>query len=312
MRCPRCGTPPIMRGQKWCHMCGEQMKRGRWGEIVIALLKCLCYYLLYDIISGFMQTVYTAVVMGRTRALGYDVYVGEDYSPVFWQIFSEGYSGMMIFTYALVFTAVLMWFLLRGKKPLHEMGIRRFRGSELPGIVLFGLAAQAVTSITVSLVSVFTGPLGEETEQAYDSMFGDETSFAMFLFMAVATPIIEELIFRGLIYTRMRSVMKPGAAVMLSALVFGLCHGEFYRVVYATLLGVLLAVFFERYNSLVPCIVLHAAFNSMSFIYEVLPESSLVFFSLYFISIGVTLICMAYFFMSQPIYGKENQQNETL
>ena len=311
MRCPRCKTPPIMNDQRWCHVCGAEIKENVIVKIIKALLRCLGYYLAFYVISDTAQWMYVGYCAALTEANGLSVVEGDSYSEAFWTIFSKSYSHVMILTYAVIFLALVLWFALRRRDPLREIGINPVKISHLPGLAVFGLSVQAVTSITIAMFSVFMGPIGEQTQQSYDNMFGPETTVAMFVFMAVATPIIEEIIFRGLVHKNMKTIMPRGAAVILSSLCFGLCHGEIYRVIYATLLGILLASVCEKYGSIIPSIVIHMAFNTMSFVYEVLPENTLVYICIYFIAMGVSIACAVSFFAgTAPLKGKST--NETL
>lgn len=311
MKCPRCKTSALMNDQRWCHVCGSEMKENRFAKIIKALLRCLFYYLVFYVISDAIQWFYVGYCAALTEANGFSVVVGGNYSEAFWAIFSKSYSYVMILTYAVIFLAFTLWFALRRKDPLREMGIRPIRPSHVPGLAVFGLSVQALTSITIAIFSVFMGPIGEQTQQSYDNMFGSETTLAMYIFMAVATPMIEEIIFRGLIHKNMREVMPRGAAVILSSLCFGLCHGEFYRVVYATLLGILLAAVCEKYGSILPSVIIHTAFNTMSFVYEVLPENPLVYICIYFIAMGVSIACAVCFFASTA-HSERKNTNETL
>lgn len=287
------------------------MKEKRYVVIIKALVRCLLYYLAFYLISDAAQWIYVGYCAALTEANGFSVYTGYDFSEAFWAIFSQSYSYVMILTYAVVFLVYVMWFIVRQKDPLRELGINPIRPSLVPGLAVFGLSTQAVTSITIALFSVFMGPIGEQTQQSYDNMFGEQTTIAMFVFMAVATPIIEEIVFRGLIHKNMREVMPRSAAVILSSLCFGLCHGEIYRVIYATLLGILLAVMYEKYNSILPSIIVHTAFNTMSFVYEMLPENTLVYICIYFIAMGVSIACAVCFF-ANTAHSERKNTNETL
>jgi membrane protease YdiL (CAAX protease family) len=78
----------------------------------------------------------------------------------------------------------------------------------------------------------------------------------------VLAPVLEELLFRGLLYGTLRLRVGPGAATLVSAGVFALAHG-YGAVGFASVLmsGVLWAVAYERTRSLLPGILAHAANN---------------------------------------------------
>jgi hypothetical protein len=78
----------------------------------------------------------------------------------------------------------------------------------------------------------------------------------------VLAPVVEELLFRGLLYGTLRLRLGPAPATILSAALFALAHG--YGVVgfvSVFMSGVLWAVAYERTRSLWPGMLAHAANN---------------------------------------------------
>ena len=67
--------------------------------------------------------------------------------------------------------------------------------------------------------------------------------------------IVEELSMRGITYLRMKRYWGTRAAMLLSALVFGLYHLNVVQAVYAFFLGIFFVWLYERYDSMwAPCI----------------------------------------------------------
>ncbi len=318
MFCSYCGAPMGYRGQRFCLGCGRPVKKPYTaGDVIVSMLKGVCYFAAYFVISNIVQTVYMIAVMTSLEISGTDIFGGAylGYSEEFWNEFARGFSWVATASYALIIIAYVIFFAIRRKRFADEVGLGRFQLSATPAIAAMGVGMQVVTTVTISILSAFLPWVynsGEETNQSYEAMFGSGATVGMFVFIAVATPIIEEVVFRGLIYTRLKKAMPRGVALVLSSLAFGIAHGEFIRIVYAAVLGMLLAYLFDKYESLWPSIILHAAFNAVSFAYDYLPDSGLVIISIYFIAIGLTLVGVAYFFMSEPIYRKEKQINEAL
>ena len=87
---------------------------------------------------------------------------------------------------------------------------------------------------------------------------------ATLLVAGIIAPIAEELIFRGVIYSWLRSHLNMPLAILCSSAMFGLVHAG-YPYPLMVLVGVMGAVFawsFERTGSLWVPIVLHSAQNS--------------------------------------------------
>jgi membrane protease YdiL (CAAX protease family) len=79
--------------------------------------------------------------------------------------------------------------------------------------------------------------------------------------VCIAAPIVEETLFRGVLYRWLRGVLPVGSAMAVSAGVFALFHGD--RLLFLPLagLGVLLAWIYERSRSIWPGVAVHALFN---------------------------------------------------
>ena len=67
-------------------------------------------------------------------------------------------------------------------------------------------------------------------------------------------PIVEEYIFRGLMYNRMKDYMSANMAMIISSVIFGLYHGNLIQGVYGFVMGLLMIFVYEKYQTmLAPC-----------------------------------------------------------
>lgn len=79
-------------------------------------------------------------------------------------------------------------------------------------------------------------------------------------------PLCEELIYRGLIFQRMRQFMTATFSMVLSALFFAVMHGNIVQGIYAFILGLLLAFVHEKYGSLLAPVLCHITANCISLV----------------------------------------------
>lgn len=84
------------------------------------------------------------------------------------------------------------------------------------------------------------------------------------LAIAVAGPILEELLFRGAITKILLQKYTPTKAILFSALIFGVFHVNPVQVVGGCIIGLLLAWIYYKTASLIPCILIHIINNSLS------------------------------------------------
>jgi len=97
----------------------------------------------------------------------------------------------------------------------------------------------------------------ETAEVLYAAQFGIQI-----ICLGVLTPLVEELIFRGLIFRRLkRSMGNPKHAIIFSGILFGFYHGNLVQTIYGCLAGVLLAYLYEKYGSIKAPILAHVLMN---------------------------------------------------
>jgi membrane protease YdiL (CAAX protease family) len=80
----------------------------------------------------------------------------------------------------------------------------------------------------------------------------------------VGAPIVEELFYRGLLLRSIQNRFGSGPAVVVSALGFGLAHGELLQLPALAAFGVVLGVLAVRTGRLGPGIFAHAGFNAVT------------------------------------------------
>ena len=85
-----------------------------------------------------------------------------------------------------------------------------------------------------------------------------------FLALCVVIPIVEELLYRGIVYKRAADWLGVRYAVAVSAVIFGLIHMNLVQFLYAALFGLLLAYFVEVTGNLTGAIAAHMAANLTS------------------------------------------------
>jgi hypothetical protein len=151
----------------------------------------------------------------------------------------------------------LLW--RSGVRPiLSAVGLGRgaFRPRALLVGVAGGVGCAAVAHGYLHLLDHFELLRGLE-EQAVPH----DLRWAVALVAIGGAPLVEEFLFRGLLYTGLRRVTGPRVAVMASAVVFGVVHpaASFLPVF---VLGATCAVAYSRTRSLWSPIVLHAVYNA--------------------------------------------------
>lgn len=124
-------------------------------------------------------------------------------------------------------------------------------------------AGNLIGSIVNLIISVLSGqPVINELA----SMTSASPFWVNLLFVGILAPIMEEIFYRKLLIDRWRH-FGDVPAILLSALVFGLIHGNFSQFFYAAVVGALFGYVYLKTGKIRYTIFLHMAINLVGGVY---------------------------------------------
>lgn len=122
----------------------------------------------------------------------------------------------------------------------------------VPGLLMVASAINAIV--------IFLFPMSpDEQELLQDMVSGGALGI---LFGCIAAPVLEEMLFRGVILRSFLKQYSRTKAILLSSVIFAVAHMNLYQFATALAIGILSGWLYERCRSLWPCILLHASYNS--------------------------------------------------
>ncbi len=81
------------------------------------------------------------------------------------------------------------------------------------------------------------------------------------LLIVIVAPITEEIFFRGFIYPYFKKKFGKVKGIILNGIIFGLAHSSFWLFFATCLGGSILALIYERTESIYSCILAHSVWN---------------------------------------------------
>ncbi len=131
--------------------------------------------------------------------------------------------------------------------------------------VLYALSAVlTVACVSIALNNLISmTPLVEVSagyQEANANFYGSTLALEL-ISSALMTPILEEMIFRGILFTRLKSVLPKIPAIIVSALIFAVVHFNIVQFIYAFLLGIVLAILMDLADHVYPAIIGHVTAN---------------------------------------------------
>lgn len=95
--------------------------------------------------------------------------------------------------------------------------------------------------------------------------FANETGMYSFITIVIAAPILEELIFRGIILNGLLKRYSPLKSILISSMLFGIVHLNPWQFVSAMIIGMFSGWVYYRTRKLTLSILIHAVNNSIGF-----------------------------------------------
>jgi len=117
------------------------------------------------------------------------------------------------------------------------------------------------------------------------------------LSVGIAAPVVEELVFRGILLGRMKH-LPVWASVLIQAILFGVVHLNTFQIIYAFIVGVLFGLVYIKFRSIVMVIIGHIAFNLIGvLVAEFVPENFI--WAVVVVCVAAVIVC-AVFAIKRP------------
>jgi len=164
-----------------------------------------------------------------------------------------GYSSQFI---ALILITRTWW-----KKNPKNNGILIFNNFPVIILPVVIIVTMAMLIINVEITSWVPAPewlMELFKDMAQDNLWG-------LLTLAVAAPILEEILMRGIVLDGMLKNYNPWKAIVWSAVLFGIMHLNPWQFVSAFFIGLVMGYLYWKTKSLLLCIFIHALNNGTAF-----------------------------------------------
>ena len=175
--------------------------------------------------------------------------------------------GAQILIATLLGTGIPCWviYLIRKKKTnIGSFNLSIENRRIIPLIVLIAIPLNlGIAGPLIELVPM-TDFFREMMREMVLEMASDQ-GLLMFIALVIAAPILEELIFRGIMLDGLLRIYSPTKAVIVSSLLFGLIHLNPAQFVGGALVGGFMGWVYVHTRSVMATILIHAVFNLTAF-----------------------------------------------
>lgn len=254
------------------------------------LLPMLVYFIVYD-------------VVGVLVSLGAE-FIGAGIGGSFYESMLANVGtvrGILVIFSLLVTMAVMLpmskWeFFLKNKE------------EKLPvshGIVMAVMAVSASLGLNLLFTQLHLVDISAQYELVAQAQGSVVIGVGIVLYGFVS-PLAEETLFRGLVYNRMKEHFPKGMAMVVSAMFFGLYHGNLVQGIFGAILGLVMVWIYELTGKWYVPVVFHGLVNITSYLLTFIPlqAESLGGYISCAISTTIWVLTMIYMGMQKKNIGK--------
>ena len=208
---------------------------------------------------------------GLLPALGYmAIYIGLQvlcYLFGFWafdevseSVYFESMPFVLLVSSIGVVIAYICMFAAKGKNIAGELALKKFNPLSLIPAILAGLALGGFITLWKATFPFPVEWMWSHDEYDFFPMMSDMTVYGV-VFSMVILPIAREIVFRSVVYKKLRTGLPVSLSVLISALLFGVTACNPIGGIELFCIGVVAAVLFEWTGSFWVTLIFHIAYN---------------------------------------------------
>lgn len=230
------------------------------------LLNALFYFVAFIVLQFVFQF---ATAIGWYLATGLDLHSAIEHVR---QSDYLGHPLAMAVINAIPTLVIILVFGLCRWSPFSRVYIRK-----RPWALLFWVVVLALGTIIPSewMIETLHIDMPADMKKVLETVMSHPAGYIV---LGILVPVAEEMVFRGAI---LRSLLNTfdrqwhWLPIILSALVFGVAHGNSAQFIHATLMGLLIGWMYYRTNSIVPGIVFHWVNNTVAYVaFHLFPQTA--------------------------------------
>lgn len=200
---------------------------------------------------------------------------------------SWGIAGIIIFS-MLLFSPVnillndlmgkeisfLVYYLLAMGVPFGIVHVIRNKSTGISNYNFSSGSAKVMVLIFITVIGIQTGitspivnsiPMPEFMENVFLE-FANQNGLFSFIAIVIAAPVLEELVFRGIILNGLLRRYSPAKSILISSIQFGIVHLNPWQFISALIIGVFSGWVYYRTGKLTLSILIHMVNNLIGFV----------------------------------------------
>lgn len=164
--------------------------------------------------------------------------------------FSNNYIVLCIILESLIFSLIIIKFIKTHKNLFYKIDFKL--NLKISTVINITLLSIGLTMILIFLI---------EYVFSISTISSNKNSIFVIILICLISPISEEILYRGAIFSYLRKNYSLKFSIFTQALIFSIFHFDIIQSMYTFILGIILGVIYRYTNSLIGVILMHMLFN---------------------------------------------------
>lgn len=259
------------------------------------MLKVLIWPIIFIIGEFFIQYVFVSIFNSKER-ISYTNYEFLEYiKTIEYQDKLNNYINSKAIIIILVTMIIFMPLFLKIFKKYKKENTFKINNIFIP--IILGITISLIYNITLySLNNVIN----------FTNIFKLSTLpiIVQVITSGICGPILEEFLFRGIIYNKLKTFNKKTISMVMTSIIFGIIHGNLINGIYAFVVSFILIYLYEKYKTLKAPILMHIFLNITVIFMLPLIVKNYIPFNMYLLIISILII------MILRLYIKKNKMED--
>jgi membrane protease YdiL (CAAX protease family) len=275
--------------------------------ILLIILYALIYYIFQYIIGAIGGAL--AVIIGTINSGGRNSY------EIYMNYMNGGIGTTLCITIILsaIISYLIYWgiFLIRKQKITRVCNFKKIKLSYIPASFILGISICFLNSsfvILLSKIDFFKYQI--QKYQIINRWLSETNTVLLVLALVITAPLIEEILFRGMIFNELKQIMPVVSALIIQGLFFGIYHLNIVQFIYCSFLGIMFGLLYNWTQNLWVPVILHFTNNLLAVVAMKQPVTESPDnpnFFVFLISLIITVLLCLYFFKRRE--KPDNREN---
>lgn len=249
--------------------------------------------LLMQLVAGVIVTIaYLILFKGPQMLSGPDAIMSIDIA----EILQVTLLPTLLLAAVLTFWVAWLIHMIFRKRFLERLSFHKTSFTFISLSLIAGIGLQLPIGYLMNLVeSTGMAPdFFKDYAELMEPLMTNQNLVLQILTVGIVVPVLEECIFRGMVFNQLRKNVPVALALIIQALLFGIAHMNVIQGSYAFLTGILMGLLLLWSDSLILPICMHMGMNTMGVLFSSFGEglSDTVYYVLTAISSILIVICM--------------------